>query len=146
MGRCRADVGSYPGHQRRRQVRRSIIECFGEEQPKVLDVGCGTGALLDIRRRKDEKLLDPRNYTGVDPSQAMVNQLFLKHPSFARLVPRRFEDCDDLDDDYDLVVVIDVPGPDQERLRELASRLWVVRWAPEESDIHNRFGVPECMR
>jgi len=38
----------------------------------VLDVGCGTGLLLDYAR--------PARYMGVDPSGAMLDRLLAKHP------------------------------------------------------------------
>jgi ubiquinone/menaquinone biosynthesis C-methylase UbiE len=46
-------------------------------------VGCGTGALLDM------KITTPDLYTGIDPSQGMLNQLFRKHPEVTDLRPVR---------------------------------------------------------
>ena len=40
---------------------------------RVLDVGCGTGLLLDYHQ--------PREYVGIDPSADMLHQLIRKHPS-----------------------------------------------------------------
>ncbi len=51
----------------------------------TLDVGCGTGLLLDL------KLARPQDYTGVDPSQGMLNELILKHPSALDLYPMSME-------------------------------------------------------
>lgn len=52
----------------------------------ILDIGCGTGLLLDI--------LEPNagfNYHGIDPSKKMLDQLSLKHKSW-RLTCATFED------------------------------------------------------
>ena len=40
----------------------------------VLDIGSGTGLLLDLLS------IDPKLYTGIDPSYGMVKQARLKHP------------------------------------------------------------------
>lgn len=51
----------------------------------ILDVGCGTGIVLDYLTP------DPADYWGADPSQGMVNRLLSKHSKY--LVSRsRFED------------------------------------------------------
>lgn len=57
--------------------------------PTVLDVGCGTGAVLDLG------ITEPERYTGVDPSQAMLNELLVKHSreQFAAVIPSRIEDA-----------------------------------------------------
>lgn len=46
---------------------------FGGHRPRTLDVGCGTGLLLDLHITAAE------SYIGVDPSQAMLNELLRKH-------------------------------------------------------------------
>jgi SAM-dependent methyltransferase len=62
----------------------------------VLDIGCGTGLFLDHHP-------DCESYLGIDPSQAMLDQLLVKHPdrevlcqtfesSLPLLTPRQF-DC-----------------------------------------------------
>lgn len=49
-----------------------VINLIGDLSKKsVLDVGCGTGLLLDYTK--------PAQYTGVDPSSAMLSQLLRKH-------------------------------------------------------------------
>lgn len=105
-------------------VRQQVIDHFGTAKPTALDVGAGTGVVLDLR------LTVPERYTGVDPSQAMLNRLVMKHPSVARLLPARIEDVPSglLAARYDLVTVLDVPGlsPETiERLRDLAGVLIV---------------------
>lgn len=63
------------------RVRELIVEHFGAHAPTVLDVGCGTGLLLDM------KITAPSLYTGFDPSQAMLNQFVMKHPEVKRVYP-----------------------------------------------------------
>lgn len=107
------------------ELRRQVIEHFGEDpahRPVTLDVGCGTGRVLDLG------LTSPDNYTGVDPSQAMLNRLVMKHPRVRRLLPARIEEIPNglLAPRYDLVVALDMPGlsPDTiDRLRGLGTLL-----------------------
>lgn len=88
----------------------------------MLDIGCGTGALLDLG------ILDPARYTGIDSSQGMLNGLVLKHPQVGRVIPARFEDvsADDLADSYNLVVAQDVPSLSISRLKALSRQLLIV--------------------
>jgi hypothetical protein len=53
----------------------------GTYPPHVLDLGCGTGRVLDLG------LAAPGRYAGVDSSQAMLNVLVIKHPAVAALYP-----------------------------------------------------------
>jgi hypothetical protein len=103
-------------------VRARILEFFKDHSPTTLDVGCGTGSLLDL------EIVSPRLYTGVDPSQGMLNELVLKHPAVRRLFPARFEDVsdDDLDTPFELVVAMNVPSVDPDRLHALCSGLVIV--------------------
>lgn len=68
-------------------VRRLIQDQFGAYAPKTLDVGCGTGLLLDLQ------VTAPGLYTGIDPSRGMLNQLVLKHPKVNDLRPGTAESC-----------------------------------------------------
>lgn len=64
---------SEPGYVRETE---NLIERLGDlSRLSVLDVGCGTGVLLDYIR--------PTSYTGVDPSHAMLKRLHAKHPPSA---------------------------------------------------------------
>jgi SAM-dependent methyltransferase len=101
------------------EVRRAIARHFGQRLPRTLDVGCGTGALLDLG------VIPLEGYTGVDPSQGMLNMLVRKHPRVGRLVPARFEDAP-VDGPYDLVVAMDVPDLDVDALRSLSSELVIL--------------------
>ena len=51
----------------------------------VLDVGCGTGRILDLG------LTTPDRYAGVDSSQPMLNVLVRKYPNVAAIYPMRIE-------------------------------------------------------
>ncbi|GAA1942305.1 class I SAM-dependent methyltransferase [Agromyces allii] len=97
---------------------------FGARPPRTLDIGCGTGRVLDLG------LTTPGRYTGIDPSQAMLNALVRKHPGVRRLIPARFEDVPRtlLAPDYDLVLAVDTGlTPDQiERVEAIPSGLTIV--------------------
>ena len=62
------------------QVTRLLGEHFRFTAPSVLDVGCGTGLLLDLG------ITASTMYTGIDPSQGMLNQLMRKHPRVRNLL------------------------------------------------------------
>ena len=63
-----------------------LVAPFKSEYPtSVLDVGCGTGRVLDLG------LTTPDRYAGVDPSQPMLNMLVRKYPSVARIYPTTIE-------------------------------------------------------
>ena len=111
--------------ERDEEVLRRVIQHFGTHRPTTLDIGSGTGAALDLG------LTVPERYTGVDPSQAMLNALVRKHPGVARLIPARFEDVHSalLSPSYELVIALDVPDlsdRDAERMHLLASDLSLI--------------------
>ncbi len=55
----------------------------------ILDIGCGTGTLIDFRFAD----IDPARYTGIDPSRGMLGVFAEKHPEFrGRLVRTGFKD------------------------------------------------------
>ena len=66
-------------------------------QGDVLDIGCGTGRLVDFRGN-EWKLgyryeLEPARYVGIDPSPGMLGVFAAKHPEFGgSLVRTAFED------------------------------------------------------
>ena len=58
---------------------------------RVLDVGCGTGLLVDYCYRE----IDRERYVGIDPSAGMLAKFALKHPDYradATLLRTTFED------------------------------------------------------
>ena len=58
---------------------------------RVLDVGCGTGLLVDYCYRQ----IDRERYVGIDPSAGMLAKFALKHPDYradATLLRTTFED------------------------------------------------------
>jgi SAM-dependent methyltransferase len=62
-------------------VKLLLSEVRGKYPPHVLDIGCGTGRVLDLG------LASPDRYAGVDSSQAMLNVLIRKHPRVAAVYP-----------------------------------------------------------
>lgn len=68
-------------------LRNAVANVTGEYPPAVLDVGCGTGRVLDVG------LTRPDRYAGVDPSAPMLNQLVRKHPDVGAVYPMRIEDA-----------------------------------------------------
>lgn len=61
---------------------RAVIESLAYTEGSILDIGCGSGLLLD--------LIQPRRYLGIDPSTAMLDLLKWKHP-LAETVHSTFE-------------------------------------------------------
>ena len=59
----------------------------GTYPPHVLDIGCGTGRVLDL------VIVAPERYAGVDSSQAMLNLLLRKHPKAAAVYPVDIRDA-----------------------------------------------------
>ena len=68
-----------------RALRGAVASLSGDFPPAVLDVGCGTGRVLDLG------VTTPDRYAGVDPSQPMLNQLVRKHPNVGAVYPMRIE-------------------------------------------------------
>jgi len=62
-------------------VKHLLSDVRGKYPPHVLDLGCGTGRVLDL------ELVTPDRYAGVDSSQAMLNVLVRKHPKVAAVYP-----------------------------------------------------------
>lgn len=62
-------------------VGQLLANVRGTFPPHVLDVGCGTGRVLDLG------LVSPDRYAGLDSSGAMLNVLVRKHPNVAAVYP-----------------------------------------------------------
>lgn len=60
---------------------------------KILDIGCGTGLLLDLIH------IERDNYTGVDPSKKMLDKFKSKHSKYVT-VNSKFKASDFKDVDY----------------------------------------------
>ena len=63
------------------QMKARLAKVRGPYPPHVLDVGCGTGRVLDLG------LASPSRYAGLDTSGAMLNRLVRKHPDIGALYP-----------------------------------------------------------
>jgi SAM-dependent methyltransferase len=63
------------------QVKQLLAGARDKFPPQVLDLGCGTGRVLDLG------LATPDRYAAVDASQAMLNVLVRKHPKVAAVYP-----------------------------------------------------------
>jgi SAM-dependent methyltransferase len=57
------------------EVVRHLLSLIAPPQPRLLDIGCGTGLALDL------KLTSIENYVGVDPSRGMLSKLREKFPA-----------------------------------------------------------------
>jgi len=67
--------------EEQKAVRSAIISLMGAYAPKALDVGCGTGRVIDMG------LVPNSMYTGVDSSQAMLNEFVRKVNRSKKLMP-----------------------------------------------------------
>lgn len=54
---------------------KRLLHHYINDYSKVLDIGCGTGFSLDLRR------VDPQNYIGVDISTKMLKEASRKYPT-----------------------------------------------------------------
>ena len=63
------------------QLRNLLAGVRGKYPPHILDLGCGTGRLLDLGIAKADR------YAGLDSSRAMLNMLLRKHPRVAAIYP-----------------------------------------------------------
>ena len=80
-----ADHPVGPGEADR--VRALLAPARGKYPPHALDIGCGTGRVLDLG------LVSPDRYAGLDWSRAMLNVLVRKHPRAAAVYPTDARDA-----------------------------------------------------
>lgn len=112
-----------------RALSELVAPFKGEYPASVLDVGCGTGRVLDLG------LTTPDRYAGVDPSQPMLNMLVRKYPNVARIYPTTIEQA--LSDgaftpgQFEIVTAFDsaeeLGSATVAALAELASRVTVLK-------------------
>ncbi len=74
---------SKPGYQEENNRLATIVQKL-PLKGNILDVGCGTGILLDLL------LIHHHNYLGIDPSSKMLERLRQKHPQH-RCLATKFE-------------------------------------------------------
>ena len=78
-------------HWRKVRDEREALYEPAAPSGRVLDVGCGTGLLVDYCYRQ----IDRERYVGIDPSAGMLAKFALKHPDYkadATLLRTTFED------------------------------------------------------
>ena len=63
------------------RVKQLLAGARGTYPPHVLDIGCGTGRVLDLG------LVAQDRYAGLDSSRAMLNMLIRKHSKIAAVYP-----------------------------------------------------------
>jgi hypothetical protein len=70
-----------------REIGELLRAFVGKYPPHVLDIGGGTGRVLDLG------LVKPDRYAALDSSQAMLNVLLRKHPRVAAVYPMDVRDA-----------------------------------------------------
>ena len=141
-------------HKEEADVTRSqrVYDSLKVEQgAEILDIGCGTGTLVDFRFRH----IQPEHYIGIDPSRGMLGVFGDKHPEFrGRLIRTPFEDYWPKPwQKFDLVVAL-FGAPSYFGEPELVSRKvqWLLKPGgtavlmynarrPEDTDFYRRLGM-----
>lgn len=91
----------YDNPETNRLDEEVLLNIGSLEGKRVLDVGCGTGWLLDRYPN-----VVPEQYIGIEPSEGMMRRLISKHPAFwKRLLAVKFEDYYPLEK-FDTVLVL----------------------------------------
>ena len=83
------DLAIHKGESDVERSKRVYDALTIEPGTDILDIGCGTGSLVDFRFRD----IDAERYVGIDPSRGMLGVFADKHPEFrSRLIRTPFED------------------------------------------------------
>ena len=149
-----ADAYDLGIHRSRSEAERTqrIYDSVGiEPGADILDIGCGSGGLVDFRFAD----MEPERYTGIDPSRGMLGVFADKHPEFRDcLVRTRFEDYwPKPGRKFDLVAAL-FGAPSYLADPDFVSRKigWLLKpggaavlmyynGKPEDTDLYRRFGM-----
>ncbi len=141
-------------HNRKSDVERSE-RVYGALEigpdADILDIGCGTGTLVDFRFRD----ISPERYAGIDPGRGMLGVFADKHPEFRDcLIRTRFEDYwPKPGRKFDLVVALcgtpsyfGEPGLASRKIQWLlkpggTAVLMYYRGKPEDTEFYRRLGM-----
>jgi hypothetical protein len=103
------------------RAKQCLTDVRGTYPPHALDIGCGTGRVLDLG------LVSPERCAAVDSSQAMLNMLVRKHPRVAAVYPRDIRellaDGTFTADQFDWVFLdasVELTSPQQRQVERLA--------------------------
>ena len=78
---------------------KAVHEQITVPKPSMIDIGAGTGASLDAQVAPSDQTI------AIDPSQAMLNDLVLKHPAIGQVFPGTFAQwADQSEEQRDLVM------------------------------------------
>ena len=108
---------------------------------RVLDIGCGTGTLLDY--------LEPEHYVGIDPSLAMLQIAAEKHPKFAGDLINCGIERYVTQEKFDLIVAMFGVGsyihPDQyDRIKDMlddGGKAYLVHYSPSYTPVTYELGI-----
>lgn len=122
-GRRSSTAAELQEHPSTRKRAKFLMQTVGGGSYSLLDLGCGTGRLLDTNI--PAKAL----YIGVDTSRGMLNELLMKHPKALRLKNASVEQyLNEMGDGADVVWLnLDaMPGTDPDSVRQLARERVIV--------------------
>ncbi|MDO4630368.1 MAG: class I SAM-dependent methyltransferase [Planctomycetia bacterium] len=109
----------------------------GELSGRILEIGCGTGMLIELQKQFPMRNLavDSQFYVGVDPSKKMLDVFSAKFPEFQnRLRNKAFEECT-FRKPFDVVVALRgamsyVMKPYIPKIGEMVERYFLMFYAP----------------
>lgn len=124
------------------RLKEALSTVRGKYPPHALDLGCGTGRVLDLG------ISVPTCYAAIDSSRAMLNTLVRKHPTVAAIYPMDVRDAIDTavfaPGQFDWVFLdaaVELTAEQRSRVTEVARRAvidvdgdsWTVHDVTEES-------------